>query len=314
MQRFESILSWTILIGLIGAAAYFFPHEIRTTAFAVYQKISPCSIPLTYKIGTVDPKFGISQKTLQEDLILAAGLWNDAAGKKVIGYDQTNGVIEVHLVYDSRQEMTLRLKALGVQLSNDRATYDQVKEKYDAAFSQFNVQKEAFERHLSAFETKKRVYEQEVAQWNSKGGAPRSEYARLQSEQNALAAASRALSQEQSSLNTLVENVNDLARALNKLIDGLKLDVEKYNDTGSSHGESFEQGLYERTFGKQTITIFEYENNALLTRVLAHEFGHALALDHVEDPDAIMYYLNQGEEIALTDADVVALRSVCRIK
>ena len=66
--------------------------------------------------------------------------------------------------------------------------------------------------------------------------------------------------------------------------------------------------------GVETITIYEFSNTTKLVRVLAHEFGHALDLDHVEDEKAIMYEINKGTALKATDADVAELNSVCRTK
>lgn len=48
-------------------------------------------------------------------------------------------------------------------------------------------------------------------------------------------------------------------------------------------------------------------------RVLAHELGHALGLDHVDDKEAIMYQLNQGDNLTLSEADIKALKTKCGI-
>jgi chromosome segregation ATPase len=273
----------------------------------------PCSLPISYRIGSIDPRFGISTSTLEKDLTLASKLWNSASGRDLILEDQRNGIITVNLAYDSRQEMTQRLKRIGVTISNDKASYDQLKAKYDAVYGQFLSKKQAFESAVSSFNVARDAYQKQVEYWNSRGGAPKNEYQKLQQEQQSLETRSRDLQALQNSVNALAENVNDLAQALNQLIAELNLNVQKYNTTGQENGSSFEQGLYERELGVETITIFEYENNALLIRVLAHELGHALGLDHVEDENAIMYYLNRGDEIALTASDKAELKAVCRL-
>jgi hypothetical protein len=228
-------------------------------------------------------------------------------------YDPVGGAIAVNLEYDSRQAMTERLKNLGISISTDRESYDIVKAKYDALYAEFINKQKVFDAHMAAFNAQKAAYEQQVAYWNARGGAPKNDFLKLQTTQAVLTGQSVSLSQEQQAVKSVADDVNNLAITLNRLVSILNLNVKAYNTTGQENGTSFEEGLYKREMGVETITIFEYENNNLLKRVLAHELGHALGLDHVKDEKAIMYYLNQGEAIALTNADKVALKTLCRL-
>ena len=115
-------------------------------------------------------------------------------------------------------------------------------------------------------------------------------------------------------LNEMVRVINALVGTLNRLAKSLNLSVEKYNTIGASRGETFTGGVYHSAEGVQGIDVYEFSSRDKLVRILAHEFGHALGLEHNDDPKAVMYRLNEGDTKVLTASDIAALQTLCYTK
>lgn len=305
-------LKAAVLVALLGAGVFAYRDQVRTFALQAYREARPCTVPISYAVEKIDARFDISTSTLLKAIANAEELWEAAAGKQLFAHDKEGG-LKISLVYDIRQATTEKLTELGVSVEENLGTYEDVKARYSAALSEYQRDKQAFDAAYPAYEREAASYEADVRRWNARGGAPESVFGELEKRQAALHREEARLQSLQDAVNDGADEVNALARHLNQLAGELNISVASYNTVGSSVGEEFEEAVYESTPGSQTIDIFEYDSIAGLTRVLAHELGHALGLEHVEDEEAIMYRLNHGKDIALTEADRGALGALCRL-
>lgn len=305
-----SLAANLILIALIAGAAYYYRSEVKVFAIQAVHQVAPCRTPVTYAIGSIDPRFGISTTTLERSLSAAEATWETAAGKPLFEAVPADGLVTVRLVYDARQATAQKLRELGLSVQDNAETYERVKTRYDAEYGAYAQKKQAFEATYAAYSARAAAYEAEVSQWNARGGAPEEAYQRLQAEKVRLDRDAAQIRQLERAANDAADSVNALAQELNRLADVLNLAVDHYNTVGGK-GE-FEEAVFVSSPGREEIIVYEYDSIARLTRVLAHEFGHSLGLEHVDDERAIMYRLNQSANETLTDADMQELARVCR--
>lgn len=300
-NKFSTIFLIVLLLASAGVVL------ARLNVFAP----KPCTVPITYSIGTFDPKFGITQDQFLADVNQAVQIWDNPTGKTLFQY-APDGKLKINLIYDNRQEATDKLRALGLTIDDSQSTYNSLKARYDSLNAQYKLFRQQLDADIAVYEKNRASYEQQVAFWNSKGGADRKTAEKLNAQRDELNAEAAVINKEKNRINALVDEINSLASTLNRIGSALNLDVSQYNQVGSSRGTEFEEGLYKSDSSGQEIDIYEFDSQNKLVRVLAHELGHALGLEHINtNPAAIMYYLNQGKNPAATAEDILAVKQLC---
>jgi len=244
---------------------------------------TPCDSPITYRLGRVDPGYRTSRETFLSQVKKAAEIWNKTAGKKLFAYDPQAQLV-VNLIYSERQSVLDRLEQLEGKLKTGQSSLATMTAEYEK---------------LSAdFDSRVQKFNQEVAFWIAKGGAPPDEYQRLL--------------EEQKSLNQEVDKLNQMARQLKLKVKNYNLQVGEFNQNVKNYNLAAqakpEAGLYDGFVPK--IDIYLTTSEAELIHTLAHEFGHALGLTHLDDDKSIMHAFS-SESVTPTAKEVQIIHSLC---
>lgn len=251
----------------------------------------PCSTPLTYTLGSIDKRFGITHEKILKELREAESVWERTSRYNLFEYeaDKKEADISVDFVYDDRQETLVKGQMLDAET-----------EQYSKTIAAYEARLDRFEMRVDAYNTDDDKYGVDLEQWNSGNRRDEAEYKRLQAEGQRLKAEYAYLEQESALLEQVQEKLEPIRIALDDKI-------KEFNEAGK---EIIEDGRWNPR--EEKITIFRYEGDRELKWLLAHELGHALGLEHVEYPRSVMYYLSSDVPIlTLSDDDVRELARVC---
>lgn len=255
---------------------------ISIPAYQYVENRRPCAAPILYKIGKIDSGFKISEKDFLNKIEIASNIWEKSMNKNLFEYDP-NAKLTINLVYDYRQETT----NLRNVIDKKNEVADSVKEEFLALTKKYEIDKDSYEQAVTDFNRdvntfSKREYE----------------------------ARRKVVEEQRVALNLLSQQINSYVSKYNIIVRDINTDVNVVNENA---GE-IEQGLYTRNLSEEKIDIFEYENETKLGRVVTHELGHAIGLEHNLNSQSIMYELNSGSSLVPSIDDIIAMKKVCRVK
>jgi hypothetical protein len=291
----QSVLATVAVVGVVG-----FSYSFLLSG--------PCERPLAYRVGTLDERFGISTSTAQSLLLEAEAVWEQEVERELFVYDP-EADFTVNFIFDERQETTNTVNEYESILSDLELSHTEIAELYEERKDRYEAAVEAYRQKHDVYEADLRDYNRRVSEWNERGGAPPAVYAELQAERRALDVRLADLQNEQKEVESLRLTVNNLVTEGNSL-------AHQHNQTASTFTDrfggtrKFDQATYER----DQINIYQFKGPDDLRLALAHEFGHALGIEHVTDSRSIMYYLMEDQSIgnlALSEEDISAFKTIC---
>lgn len=281
----------------------FFVIAVGVLLYVLYLLLAPgCFTGIRYQIGTIADEFNISSPVAREVTEAAAQVWNQEFDESVITFDESSD-FKITFVFDERQRQTLnrqnqeseidwqsqKIAEMKNVLANSQARYESLNSKYQLA--------------KARYVEKRDEYNSRVATDSNDPG--------LESEQKSLQDEFKRVENDRQAVNQLAEEINDQIAVLNENVRKFNSGIASFNQEYSDSDETFQQGVYNKQEG---ITIYQYENQPDLKALLVHEFGHALGLNHVSDPESVMYYLqhtDQAKNITLSKADRNEVDRVC---
>lgn len=266
-----------------------------------------CPAPLAYRLFEIDPEFDLTHDAAREQIESAIAVWESAAGRTLFVYDPA-ARFTINFIFDERQQ-------LADSEAMTRADLDQLQIKNDELLATIEVLTESFassqrgyEAQVQAYENRLAAHNAAVVRYNDRGGAPPDIFEMLAQEQQTLDVERRRLQVLSNELNTTAQELNRLSDVANRQITAYNRQVAEYNSR-FANGREFTQGDYQG----DRINIYKFSDEIELVSVLAHEFGHALGIDHVEGEDSVMYYLltERTTTPTLSAADRAAFWHVC---
>lgn len=295
-MRYQAL---SIIVACLSLNISSLSHAQNNPHNATSHQHQVADMPLRYRIAPIDPRFNLSSKQVLELTQQAAKIWEEETGKKHFIYDP-NAEFTINLVYDDRQQHTSnRLQSLN-QLK-------QQQQQWEIDSLQIQQVKDEIQRATASIASKQSQLTAQFQQYNA--DVQRFNQMRSSSKEWAdqLAQRQKQLQQQSAELKQAIQQHSQKTQQLNQQIKGLNQNNQQLALSAHQFNQTFQPRLFHKgQFNGKQISVYEFSSKDDLRMTLAHEFGHALGLDHTDDPTSLMYPVIQKqnmERFALAHAD-----------
>ena len=272
---------------------------------------NPCGSIVTYRIGQVDERFGVSRSEFSQLVKKAADTWSVPFSAPLFE-ETSNGKILIEMVYDHRQEATQNMAQLGADAGENLKSYAVLKGQHDKLLKEYARKKEALERNAAEYNRRREAYLEENRAALHRGRVSGETHQYLQEERAALSAMYAELPKRQKELAEIAAKAEQLVPQMTNFAGQHKTYKTAYNKEAGRLKGGFCIGAYYR-YGGKSIIIYQYADKDHLVQTLAHEFGHALGIRHLGDRNALMFPYDTGKRVEkLAPADISALKDKCK--
>ncbi len=301
IARVWTFIRWILYMLILASLSY--------NLYTIYMPHT-CRVPVEYDLGNIDERFGLSRSNILSILDGSENVWETYTNTELFKY-KSGADFKINFIFDERQQITVDRSNLEEELNKTESsiekisdTFNKLSDSYDNKLSDFNILQETYNDRVS-------TYNKKVKKYNDEGEAPPNIFAELEKEKAILESLSKKLERDFRELDTLKDNLNKLVENNNTLIRSHNSNIETYNGRFGIE-RSFDQGNYTG----EDINIFQFDSIETLRLVLAHEFGHVLGIEHVDNSKSIMYYLMRDQNLNnlnLSEEDLFTFREVCKL-
>ncbi|MFZ2193695.1 MAG: matrixin family metalloprotease [Candidatus Moraniibacteriota bacterium] len=316
----KKFFQYLIIILLFSVWGIIFKNkvEVNKQAVKIGNKIQeftglglPCSKPIEYSIGIIDPRFNIDEASFLKIIDEAQNIWSGQLERKVFFYNP-KASFKINLIFDDRQIQSNETDELETNLEQLKLSQNKINNQYDALSISYNKALASYNSSVAKYENQLKQYNKDVEKWNESDKTSQNDLDDLQKERKDLDIFYDKLQKEQAEVNELAKKANALASQEKKVVDDYNSNVSTYKEKYGT-AQEFEKGVNAGT----EINIYQFRQVADLRMTLIHELGHSLGMGHVENPKSIMYYLmgdQNMEKLTFSNEDIAELERVCKIK